>query len=230
MYLKFLTFLCIISLAVEVKASCKNGDEFCMTDSQCCSNKCDMVKCRNFAKGCKPGGESCFTDSTCCSNKCDGFTCRHVKNSTELLTTNSFKSTNSIVDTPKYTKNPTTISNVCKKIGLDCKSGKECCSEHCEGNRCSDALSCKNGGEMCATDSQCCTNKCDFLKCREFSKGCKEGGESCLTDGNCCSHKCDGLTCRPIAGKTCKSGHDLCITDSQCCSNKCDGVKCRPFR
>ncbi len=57
-----ISILCLNTLSVKSSEVCKNATSTCATDSQCCSNKCDMLSCGAYSKNCKSGGLSCMTD------------------------------------------------------------------------------------------------------------------------------------------------------------------------
>ena len=120
-----------------------------------------------------------------------------------------------------------TSAGVCENPGVECVTGAECCSGHCEREpdgvkRCQSTGGCLGAGEECAVAADCCSLFCDGGLCAEDGI-CSTIGDECSEDYDCCSNICEGDQCVDAPG-ACQPLGEACGEDGNCCSENCEEI------
>jgi hypothetical protein len=113
----------------------------------------------------------------------------------------------------------------CKGLGVNCRTGSQCCSGLCVKEEC-----CVGPGTSCRNNNQCCSRVCADGQCQ-----CESGLQLCefqcvdtQTDPNNCGDCfvfCGSATC--VSGQCqCEGGLQFCPNASGCVDTQTDVVNC----
>jgi hypothetical protein len=110
-------------------------------------------------------------------------------------------------------------NNLCRSAGEMCNGGTDCCSNVCNGGKCS-STQCLDVGTSCTTPEQCCTKTCTGGKCAQLTgTTCDVLGQACASGAECCSKNCQNGVC--TRAWTCNANGDICTRNAECCGNSC---------
>lgn len=112
----------------------------------------------------------------------------------------------------------------CSSDGRACAVNSDCCSDLCDGGRCTTGEGCALVGAACTGDTDCCAGACTGDVCVPPPVDCASLGEACANAGACCSGNCEGALCATSPG--CRPAGESCTEDSQCCIGLCSDGLC----
>jgi hypothetical protein len=202
---------CDLNNHICVPGMCKNIGDSCTLPTECCTLTCIAGKCGAM---CVADNATCVSDADCCSKKCAGNACQPLCAQLGLPCSCE------------------TAGNPCTADG-DSGVGGNCCSGECKSGTCAIAASyCTQVGDICYKDSDCCTSLCTIPAggtagtCADLKSpvSCKVDGLLCAGCGDCCSRLCapfaaSGVSiCQPASG--CHVYGDLCRKNSDCCGGE----------
>ncbi len=124
-------------------------------------------------------------------------------------------------------------AQTCMEDGEACVSGRDCCSENCDGTTgfcyTPEETICLVDGDACSQGRDCCSENCDGTTGYCYTPEeiiCLVDGDACSQGRDCCSGNCDGTTgyCYTPDEAVCLVDGDACSQGRDCCSGNCDAT------